>query len=80
MWGSFLGTKGSLFIDQGNRNLLTEFLRKKSGDAPLLQTLSSEVVTSEKSSLNLWVELMSLLWVLTESLHISPTLVFSRLY
>lgn len=80
MWGSFLGTEGSLFIDQGNRNLLTDFLRKKSRDAPLLQTLRSEVVTSEKSSLNLWVELMSLLWVLTEPLYISPILVFSRLY
>lgn len=58
--GSFLGTKESLFIDQGNRNLLPEFLRRKNRDAPLLPTLSSEVITSEKSSLNLWIELMCL--------------------
>lgn len=69
MWGTFLGTKDSLFVDQGNKNLLPGFLRRKNRDAPLLPTLSSEVITSEKSSLNLWVELMSLLWVLIELVH-----------
>lgn len=32
--GSFLGTKESLFIDQGDRNLLPEFLRREEQGCP----------------------------------------------